>query len=102
MTNAYTSWDRFWEGAACAGVDTNIFFSPDVEEIKLTRVQQTVRDNAAKRICASCPIKARCRNWAITRDEKGVWGGLTEKERIQRQKVAKQFLTPKSRSKLYL
>jgi WhiB family redox-sensing transcriptional regulator len=100
MSNAYTTWEKFWEGAACAGSDTNLFFDPDDD--RLTKRERTYRENAAKRICASCPIKPRCMNYAITHNQQGVWGGLTEKERIQRQKVAKQFLSSKSRSKLYL
>lgn len=100
MGNAYSSWEKFWEGAACAGVDTEIFFEYD--EVKFKKRERIVRENQAKRICAECPIKSRCKNYAVTHNEKGIWGGLTEKERIQRQKVAKQFLTSQNRSKLYL
>lgn len=99
MSNAYTTWEKFWEGAACAGVDTEVFYEPDE---RMKRIDRIIRENAAKRICAQCPIKPKCMNYAINRGELGIWGGLTEKERLQRQKVAKQFLTPKSRSKLYL
>lgn len=100
MSNAYSTWEQFWAGAACEGIDTEVFYHPD--DYKLRKAERLARENVAKRICANCPIKSKCLNWAITHAEQGVWGGLTEGERIQRQKVAKQFLTSKSRSKLYL
>jgi WhiB family redox-sensing transcriptional regulator len=37
---------------------------------------------AAKRVCAGCPVKAPCLQYALDRDERfGVWGGLSERER---------------------
>ena len=102
MSNAYTPWEKFWEGAACraGGVDPELFYDPDDSTLK--RSELIRRENQAKRICSQCPIKSRCMNYAITHSERGIWGGLSEKERVQRQKVAKQFLTPQDRSKLYL
>lgn len=36
----------------------------------------------AKTICATCPVKEQCLEFAIKNDERdGVWGGLTAKER---------------------
>lgn len=38
--------------------------------------------DAAKAICAACPVLAACREWALdTRQPYGIWGGLTEQER---------------------
>lgn len=40
------------------------------------------RDQAAKAICASCPVMAQCRDYALaTREPYGVWGGLSEHDR---------------------
>jgi WhiB family redox-sensing transcriptional regulator len=37
---------------------------------------------AAQRICAACPAKAPCLEYALTnRIEHGVWGGASERER---------------------
>jgi len=37
---------------------------------------------AAKRMCAVCPVVQQCLEYAlIAREEHGVWGGLTPKER---------------------
>jgi len=36
----------------------------------------------AKRICASCEVKAQCLEYALQNDERfGIWGGLSERER---------------------
>jgi WhiB family redox-sensing transcriptional regulator len=36
----------------------------------------------AKRVCAGCPVRRACLDYAITnRIELGIWGGMTEKER---------------------
>ena len=37
---------------------------------------------AAKAVCARCPVKVPCLDWAMqTVQDSGVWGGLTEEER---------------------
>jgi WhiB family redox-sensing transcriptional regulator len=36
----------------------------------------------ARRICATCPVKERCLEYALTqRIDHGVWGGCSERER---------------------
>ena len=38
--------------------------------------------DAARAICGDCPVKDRCREYALTeRIEHGVWGGCSERER---------------------
>ena len=59
---------------ACRGLNPDQMFP--------TGEKQTTDIAAAKAVCALCPIQDRCREWAIvTRQEFGVWGGLTEWER---------------------
>ena len=70
--------------AACRGATTDVFF-PTSE----TRV------DAATRICAACPVREECLEYAIaTRQPEGVWGGLTGVERRRllrrRQKAARK------------
>lgn len=46
---------------------------------------QLARSQAAeaKSICGRCPVRIRCLSWALeTRQDQGVWGGMTEKERL--------------------
>ncbi len=70
LTNPRTD-VRWREDAACRGVDTDVFFPATDEEAE-----------EAKAICASCPVREECLEFALqTRQEDGVWGGLTETER---------------------
>ena len=37
----------------------------------------------AKKICSTCPVQARCLEWALTNGvAHGVWGGMTAPERM--------------------
>ncbi|WP_042433479.1 WhiB family transcriptional regulator [Streptacidiphilus anmyonensis] len=72
-------WAWAWqEQAACAAVDTRLFFHPAGERGRTFEE----REEAAKRVCAGCPVLAQCREYALRcAEEYGVWGGLTEGER---------------------
>ena len=42
---------------------------------------------AAKAVCAQCPVRTQCLEFALTsRQDFGVWGGLTEEERRPRRR----------------
>jgi WhiB family redox-sensing transcriptional regulator len=70
-------WD--WQlQAACRGLPSEIFFHPDNERGQA----RAARDNAAKAVCAGCPVRAQCGAHAVdVREPYGVWGGLSEDER---------------------
>ena len=61
-----------WQDRAlCAQTDPEAFFP---EKGGSTR--------EAKRICASCEVRAECLEFALQNDERfGIWGGLSERER---------------------
>ena len=62
---------RWRELAACRGIDLNLFFPERGESA-----------GPARRICAACPVREPCLDYAITnRISHGIWGGLTERER---------------------
>jgi WhiB family redox-sensing transcriptional regulator len=68
--------------AACKGVDPDIFYPTSDEEAE-----------EAKAICATCPVREACLEYALAnRERDGVWGGATERERRrmirQRRKTA--------------
>jgi WhiB family redox-sensing transcriptional regulator len=66
--------------AACRGKDPEQFFGPDGE----TPAQQAVREAQAIVICAQCPVRATCLQWAMdTNTKQGVWGGTGEAERAR-------------------
>jgi len=72
--------DLMWEptegwrdDAACGGTETALFFPAGEEE--------TLAE-AAKSVCAACPVSEDCLQYAIaTNQSEGVWGGLTGAER---------------------
>jgi WhiB family redox-sensing transcriptional regulator len=38
--------------------------------------------NAAKRVCARCPVRVECLDYALANNEKdGIWGGTSGRER---------------------
>jgi len=37
---------------------------------------------AAKAICRRCPSQNPCLTWALENGEHGIWGGMTEEERL--------------------
>ncbi len=62
--------------AACKG-RTRLFFAPKAE-----RPQARARREAqANRLCASCPVRTPCRNYARSNHEYGFWGGESEEDR---------------------
>jgi WhiB family redox-sensing transcriptional regulator len=70
-------WD--WQlAAACRGMESSLFFAPDGERSRA----RNRRIASAKAVCAGCPVRTDCRNYAIGAGETfGIWGGLTEDER---------------------
>jgi WhiB family redox-sensing transcriptional regulator len=65
--------DLAWqEQALCAQTGADFFFPEP---------GSSVRD--AKRICGMCAMRSACLDYALSNDERfGVWGGLSEKERL--------------------
>lgn len=71
------------EHAACQDKPTGLFFGGEGER----QEARAERETAAKQVCAGCPVRARCLEYALTRPEKhGVWGGLGEDEREKRRR----------------
>jgi WhiB family transcriptional regulator, redox-sensing transcriptional regulator len=56
--------------AGCIGADHDVFFP-------LTPHDET----AAKAICAWCPVRTDCLEYATAHFLEGIWGGTTEDER---------------------
>jgi WhiB family transcriptional regulator, redox-sensing transcriptional regulator len=63
--------------ALCAETDPEAFFP---EKGGSTR--------EAKKVCASCDVRAECLDFALGNDERfGIWGGLSERERRRLKKL---------------
>ena len=57
--------------SACRHADPDLFFPSSREETQ-----------HALSICASCPVRPECLDYALETGERfGIWGGLTEKKR---------------------
>lgn len=66
----------WWRLAACRSADPDLFFPVSGAGPAVAQVA------AAKAVCAGCPVRRECLTYAIfTRQQHGVWGGLTEDER---------------------
>ncbi|WP_328767288.1 WhiB family transcriptional regulator [Streptomyces sp. NBC_00286] len=65
--------DLSWqEQALCAQTGADFFFPEPGSSVR-----------EAKRICALCEMRPACLQYALANDERfGVWGGLSEKERL--------------------
>lgn len=72
-----TVYEWQYEGA-CRDVDPETFFSPDAER----GPRRAAREQAAKALCAGCPVIEECLRHALAvKEPYGVWGGLTAGER---------------------
>ena len=71
------------DNAACRHASPELFFPQG-------RTGQALTDSeAAKAICALCPVQSPCLAFALnTHQEFGIWGGTTEDERRRLLKVA--------------
>jgi WhiB family redox-sensing transcriptional regulator len=80
MSVATETWEYGWQWrAACRGEDAAFFFPPSHFE---TKDEKDGRERQAKVICARCPVRIECLEYAIRiRDPHGIWGGLNELER---------------------
>lgn len=71
-----------WAGAVCAQVDPELFF-PEGGSAK-----------DAKSLCAVCPVRIRCLQYALDHNEiYGVYGGTSPRERraLRRQRLTKEI-----------
>lgn len=68
----FEEFDLSWQDrAACRGMNPDLFFPARGEETR-----------QAKKVCARCPVREECLDFALENAEKfGIWGGLSERER---------------------
>lgn len=65
---------------SCRGEDPGTWF---LDDLKSAEGRKSVKH--AKSICAMCPVRIQCLNYAIENKERfGIWGGLTPHERYGR------------------
>jgi len=77
ITPADLAWQ---EEALCAQTGADFFFPEPGSSVR-----------EAKRICGLCPIRSACLDYALDHDERfGVWGGLSEKERLEIRRTSRR------------
>jgi WhiB family redox-sensing transcriptional regulator len=70
ITPGGTAWQK---RALCAQTGADFFFPEPGSSVR-----------EAKRICGMCEMRSACLDYAMNNDERfGVWGGLSEKERLE-------------------
>lgn len=75
-TNATPS-DTWMRTALCRQIDSALFFPEGRGGAVVMQTEQ------AKQVCNLCPVKTACLEWAVeTGQSAGVWGGLSEDERL--------------------
>jgi WhiB family redox-sensing transcriptional regulator len=75
MSVMYEQLDWRKQGA-CLSADPDLFFPVSSRGVSVTQIDR------AKKVCASCPVRARCLDFALsTQQQFGIWGGTTEDER---------------------
>ncbi|MBV2353038.1 WhiB family transcriptional regulator [Streptomyces sp. J2-1] len=68
--------ENWRDDAACRHEDPDLFFPVG------TTGPAHVQARQAKGVCAGCPVREQCLDWALdTGQSIGVWGGTTENER---------------------
>ena len=82
METVVTVLDRWWEKAACKGMDLATFIIEPGERYSKTRISE------AKAVCATCLVRPECLAESLqysttTLECYGIWGGLTWKERSE-------------------
>ena len=63
-----------FDGAACQGMDINLFFTEDNE-------RRNKNDALLKKVCANCVCLDECFTYALNYAKYGWWGGMGETER---------------------
>ena len=57
--------------ASCMGCDPELFYPQRGESTK-----------SGKEVCAGCPVREECLEYALANSERfGIWGGMSERER---------------------
>ena len=79
---------RRWPTASCRGMSADLFYP--------TTGQRTLQ---AVAVCATCPVKAECLDYALEHHERfGVWGGMSERSRRRVMTARRKEMTDEQRA----
>lgn len=75
--------------ASCLDHDSELFFPIGDTDPALAQLA------AAQAVCANCPVRRSCLDWAIMHSiDHGVWGGISEVQRRTRNRQQQPARTP--------
>ena len=72
------------EQAACRDVDPDVFFPAGVEGGRPRAGEELlppVEWRTPIAVCADCPVRSACLDYALRHEDQGVWGGTTPRQR---------------------
>lgn len=88
-TGHVSSWRNV---AACMHADPNLFFPVSITGSSLVQVAE------AKAICARCPVRRECLEFARTNEPiDGIWGGMTSQERQRARRRERRLARSRAR-----
>lgn len=66
--------EEWKQNGACLGLDVSLFYpDPTGDGVKDAM--------AAKKVCASCPVRLDCLTYGVHHEKYGIWGGTSERQR---------------------
>jgi WhiB family redox-sensing transcriptional regulator len=94
MTTA-TGHDADWRSAsACRHANPDLFFP-----VATAASGQAAQIAAAKAICAGCPVRSQCLEFAQANQlTYGIWGGTTPEDRVRARRRAQRAARARARS----
>jgi len=73
-----------YEDPACADVGGDFWFPEFSQEpaFFVSKDERQIETQIAKSICNGCTHKIECQQWGLRKERFGIWGGLTERDRV--------------------
>lgn len=73
---------KWWPQASCRGMSADVF---SVMPVGGVAHSEPTGEEEAKAICAACPVRSLCRDWALSTQPApaGIWGGMNEIARAE-------------------
>jgi hypothetical protein len=73
-----------YEDPACSSVGADFWFPEFDRDYSslVSKEERQLETQVAKGICNGCTHKIECQRWGLQYETFGIWGGLTERDRI--------------------
>lgn len=71
-----------YEDPSCASVGGDLWFAEKDGVNFVAADEKQMQTQIAKKICGSCTHKIECQQWGLKYEKFGIWGGLSEFDRL--------------------